>query len=176
MGKGGGATITISQFPALIDGLGSTYCEDGEHGRAKKKLASDGMISIDVFLQWYNNYLFGDDEDDYEELEKEEEETSSEENVPDKSRPPSTWGDTFKVAEGSWKCDVCSVRNSANQENVQLVKQHVRVWNRLDLILRKLRSLHNRLLVHLDLCLAEACQQVFRSEASLRPIPTNLLV
>ncbi|KAL7580077.1 hypothetical protein ACA910_005062 [Epithemia clementina (nom. ined.)] len=115
LGEDGGNTLQEAKFAELVEGLGSTYCEDGEHGRAKKTLANDGIISITDFLDWYKNYLFGDDEEDYEEQEEQEGPGEMASAGEAKARPATNWGDTFKQEEGSWKCDVCSVLNKPGQ-------------------------------------------------------------
>ena len=115
MGEKGGLLLGEDKFPELVESLGSTYCEDGDHGRAKKKLTKNGMIPYAGFLEWYKNYLFGDDEESYAEEEQKEEEEKPSSLPEEKARPIANWGDTFKTEEGSWKCEVCSVLNKASQ-------------------------------------------------------------
>ena len=110
----GAVALSEDKFPELIDGLGSTYCEEGEHGRAKKSLTTNGMISIDSFLDWYKSYLFGDDEVEYDDDGETYNENQAVALAKGGSRPKANWGNLFKIEEGSWKCDVCGLLNKPN--------------------------------------------------------------
>jgi len=118
-GTEGGATLEAPKFADLIEGLGTVYCEDkgGAHARAKKKLTKKGLISIDDFLAWYKNYLFGDDESSVSDGDTSDNDAASAAATQAQSsaKPPfSSWGNTFALEEGSWKCEICSVRNKAS--------------------------------------------------------------
>ena len=109
LSEDGGLTIDAEKFPALMEALGTTYCADGNHAKAKEQLTEDGKIALAPFLHWYIvDFMFAGDEDsDYEE----EGNTNI---APDSSTggAVSSWGETFGVPPpGSWKCDVCSVQN-----------------------------------------------------------------
>ena len=98
-------------FGKLIEAMGTTYCEE-EHRRTLRKIAGkDDNITKDAFVNWYINWLFGDDYD----------ETASEDNMTSniESNAPATsdgWGKTFAIEKDSWKCNVCMVRNSGDEQ------------------------------------------------------------
>jgi Ca2+-binding EF-hand superfamily protein len=98
-------------FGKLIEAMGTTYCEE-EHRRTLRKIAGkEDNITKDAFVNWYINWLFGDDYD----------ETVSEDNMISniESNAPATtdgWGQTFTIEKDSWKCNVCMIRNSGDEQ------------------------------------------------------------
>ncbi len=63
--------IATTDFPKLLEALGSTYCEE-EHRRTIKKISSvedsssDKVITRKAFLDWYIDWLFADGDSDEE--------------------------------------------------------------------------------------------------------------
>eukprot|EP00977_Amphora_coffeiformis_P022697 scaffold11309_cov145-Amphora_coffeaeformis.AAC.1 len=104
----GGLTIEASEFPALMEALGTTYCADGNHAKAKEQLTKDGKIALAPFLHWYIiDFMFAEDEDS----DDEEDEDANVALDSSTGGATSSWGDTFAPPPGSWKCAVCSVQN-----------------------------------------------------------------
>ena len=62
--------IDKSDFPKLIESLGTVYCAE-EHHRTLKKIVVDNKITRDVFLSWYIGWLFGEGDDDDESIDTE---------------------------------------------------------------------------------------------------------
>ncbi|CAB9530176.1 Nucleoporin 153kDa [Seminavis robusta] len=114
--KDNGDVVSFSQLHKLFSLLGSTYCEE-DHGVKLKKLVSEpGKILLDEFVDFYIDWMFGDDDGSI---------AGSEENTDDQVQPESRsapaavsppkggWGDAFKnvLDKNAWKCDVCMVQN-----------------------------------------------------------------
>jgi hypothetical protein len=59
-----GPGITVSQFPALFEALGTTYAEVEEiDARALAALSdADGIVSLQRFSDWYIHWRFNDDD------------------------------------------------------------------------------------------------------------------
>eukprot|EP00984_Skeletonema_dohrnii_P023992 scaffold13097_cov183-Skeletonema_dohrnii-CCMP3373.AAC.1 len=63
--------ISVTEFPKLLESLGSTYCEE-EHRRTIKKISSvddassDKVITRKAFIDWYIEWLFGDGDSEEE--------------------------------------------------------------------------------------------------------------
>eukprot|EP00985_Skeletonema_marinoi_P007453 scaffold3280_cov177-Skeletonema_marinoi.AAC.1 len=63
--------ISVTEFPKLLESLGSTYCEE-EHRRTIKKISSvddassDKVITRKAFIGWYIEWLFGDGDSEEE--------------------------------------------------------------------------------------------------------------
>ena len=115
--------IATTDFPKLLEALGSTYCEE-EHRRTIKKISSVGDSSSDkvitrkAFLDWYIDWLFGDGDSD-EESDDESAVVDTEDGADAAKEGDSGdaegWGGLFKASEeGSWKCEVCMVTNKAS--------------------------------------------------------------
>uniref|UniRef100_A0A7S3L1Q9 Dynamin N-terminal domain-containing protein n=1 Tax=Amphora coffeiformis TaxID=265554 RepID=A0A7S3L1Q9_9STRA len=69
LSKDGGRTIDSLDFPALMEALGTTNCEDGNHAKAIARLSKEGKIEIDPFLHWYIfDFMFASDEDSETEI------------------------------------------------------------------------------------------------------------
>eukprot|EP00977_Amphora_coffeiformis_P019017 scaffold6856_cov156-Amphora_coffeaeformis.AAC.10 len=69
LSKDGGRTIDSLDFPALMEALGTTNCEDGNHAKAIARLSREGKIEIDPFLHWYIfDFMFASDEDSETEI------------------------------------------------------------------------------------------------------------
>ena len=106
--EGGHDVVKMSDLEKLFTAMNTTYCAE-DHGRKLKKLATDsGVLRFKDFEDWYINWMFGDDDSDYEEREEDQEEEE------DSSKPKASatsWGDTFKIDENTWKCEMCMVRN-----------------------------------------------------------------
>lgn len=123
-----GGVLSVGDFGKLIEAMGTTYCEE-EHQRTVRKISDKGIISKTSFVNWYMEWLFGNDDDDDDDSDYEDDSDSndsedssssdsSESNHNRKSdKIDSTkqgWGSTFSVEKDSWKCDVCMVRNPGN--------------------------------------------------------------
>jgi Zn-finger in Ran binding protein and others len=98
-----GSSIEVSDFPKLIESLNTTYCDE-DHGKVSRKLRKGDKIYIDDFLDWYVDWIFGDDEST---------DADDENTEPLVETPVSGWGDVFSQKEGSWKCENCMVSNDA---------------------------------------------------------------
>ena len=46
-----------------MEAMGTTYCEEEHHRTIRKISNKDGYIEQEAFVQWYLDWLFGDDED-----------------------------------------------------------------------------------------------------------------
>ena len=103
-------------FPKVIEALGSTYCEE-EHRRTIRKISdNDGNISQESFVTWYLDWLFGDgDDSDYSDDEGEGDEVKDDAiGSTTGTSSSSGWGNIFAPKKDSWKCDVCMVSNSVD--------------------------------------------------------------
>ncbi|GMI08720.1 hypothetical protein TrLO_g2336, partial [Triparma laevis f. longispina] len=101
-----GGVVEADDFDKLFEALGSTYDPD-DHARYLPKVTSGGNIDKGKFVEWYIDWLFGDNEDD---IGSSDEEVEVEEEEGDSSAPSGTgWGNAFKVT--GWKCDVCMSNN-----------------------------------------------------------------
>jgi len=111
----GSDTMPSSKFGDLLESMGTTYCEE-EHRRTLKRLGKDGMISRNVFVDWYIEWLFGDEEsEDFSEDGQEDDEPGEPE--PKSQVKSEGWGNIFKSSEeGSWKCEVCSLVNAVSAD------------------------------------------------------------
>jgi Ca2+-binding EF-hand superfamily protein len=99
--------ITVGRFKELMESLGSTYCEE-EHVKTIKTLEKPGgRIHESDFLEWYTAWLFGGDED----LDDGGGPEEAQKSTIDTSGEKGTLESLFKVDEGTWKCNVCAVRN-----------------------------------------------------------------
>ncbi len=118
-------SIGIEEFPLLFEKLGTVYCEE-EHQRTFKQLQDEnGYVVKDLFLNWYIDWLFGENE---EESDSDDEGFSGGENEAvivssshsnDKNCDKKVlcnrlngFGDAFKLSTGNWKCNSCCVTNS----------------------------------------------------------------
>ena len=103
--------LRSENFKDLLEGLGSTYCEE-EHRRTIRKISDDGgYISLSAFLHWYIEWLFGGEEDSQSDESQDivnEESAISEDN---KNSEKSTWGSSFGRDVNKWKCDTCMAQN-----------------------------------------------------------------
>jgi len=124
--EGGKDFIPKAEFPKLIEEMGTTYCEE-EHRRTIKKISDDsGNINKESFIEWYMEWLFGngddsDSEDGYESDGGGEGDAGESDNTSTGDRHKDTvsassggWGSTFKVDEGSWKCESCMMQNKSS--------------------------------------------------------------
>ncbi len=60
--------IGIEAFPALFEKLGTVYCEEEHQNTFRRLQDENGCVSRDVFINWYVDWLFGendDEEDDF---------------------------------------------------------------------------------------------------------------
>jgi cyclophilin family peptidyl-prolyl cis-trans isomerase/Ca2+-binding EF-hand superfamily protein len=107
-------TIPLKEFGNLMESMGTTYCEE-EHRKTLKKLKKPGdTIHESDFIAWYIGWLFGGDESDEETDEDQEQEEGEADNNKDESSETKTdLSSVFQVDKDSWKCEVCSVRNSS---------------------------------------------------------------
>jgi Ca2+-binding EF-hand superfamily protein len=97
--------LTGTNFKDVLEGLGSTYCEE-EHRRTIRKISDDdGKISLAAFLSWYIEWLFGEEEDSLSEEEDNEDITN------DEDVTKGAWGESFGRNENKWKCDTCMAPN-----------------------------------------------------------------
>jgi Ca2+-binding EF-hand superfamily protein len=104
--------ITSAEFPQLFELLNTTYCEE-EHDKTSKRLQkADGKIYMDDFLNWYVDWIFGDDDESSDDR---SDEASEKPSVPAAASTISGWGNVFAVKEGSWKCGSCWVTNSDSE-------------------------------------------------------------
>ena len=55
----GATSVPSSKFQALMEALGTTYCEE-EHRRTLRKLAPGGTVERDAFVAWYVDWVLGD--------------------------------------------------------------------------------------------------------------------
>jgi Ca2+-binding EF-hand superfamily protein len=108
---GGEASIRSDQFKDLMEGMGTTYCEE-EHRRTIKKLSEDGNISLKAFTTWYIDWLFGDGS----EFDSEEEGGGGGGGTatPSYAGSKGGWGSMFAAKAGSWKCSACMISNNAD--------------------------------------------------------------
>ena len=59
----GKTEVPSSKFQALMEALGTTYCEE-EHRRTLRKLAPGGTVQRDAFVEWYVDWVLGDGDSD----------------------------------------------------------------------------------------------------------------
>ena len=50
----GSASVPSAKFQALMEALGTTYCEE-EHRRTLRRLAPGGTVAKDAFVEWYQS-------------------------------------------------------------------------------------------------------------------------
>ncbi len=114
-------SIGIEEFPLLFEKLGTVYCEEEHRNTFKKLQDENGCVVKDVFINWYIDWLFGENESD-EFSGRENDEVGGNQAVitsgDDKncdnevlSSRLSGFGDSFKLSIGNWKCDSCCVTN-----------------------------------------------------------------
>ena len=123
--------ILANDFGKLIEAMGTTYCEE-EHKCTVRKISENGVISKNAFMNWYMDWLFGDNDysdfedgsdsyDSNDESDSDDSETfsnndssESTDNENNKAMDSTNqgWGNTFSVEKDSWKCEVCMVQNS----------------------------------------------------------------
>ncbi|OQR80930.1 nuclear pore complex protein [Thraustotheca clavata] len=102
----GHGNIPASSFEKLFKALGTVYCEE-EHSHTLKKLHKDGKIFKDSFVQWYESWIFDDNEEDVSDTEEVQEEKV----IMSPERIKAALA-KFTPAAGSWQCNVCMVQNS----------------------------------------------------------------
>ncbi|GMH49562.1 hypothetical protein TrVE_jg14284, partial [Triparma verrucosa] len=101
--------VKADDFDKLFEALGSTYDPDDHSRYLVKVKGSDGNIDKKMFVAWYVDWLFGDNEDDIGSDEEVEVEVEDEEKTT--SAPTgSGWGNAFGKTSG-WKCEVCMCVN-----------------------------------------------------------------
>ena len=105
----GNTVINVTDLGKVIECLGSTYCEEEHRNTLKKLKKADETIEKSEFLEWYIKWLFGgdDDWDNDEDANK----TISVANQSTEATGVALRGDPFKVAEDTWQCKTCMVRN-----------------------------------------------------------------
>jgi len=120
-----GGTIKEEQFAKILVNLGSTYCEE-EHVRTLESIVTDGCIDKGTFVDWYVDWLFGDNEDDeYSDTEYNEKNgiaaDADGDDGCDKAAAVTSggWGNTFVSGEKKWKCEVCMCSNSEEKHKLK---------------------------------------------------------
>ena len=85
---------------------GSVTAKEAEHRRTLRKLAPGGTVQRDAFVEWYVDWVLGDgdSEDDCTA-------TDDDDDPAAESKAAATWASLTTAKEGSWKCEVCDVRN-----------------------------------------------------------------
>ena len=101
----GATSVPSSKFQALMEALGTTYCEE-EHRRTLRKLAPGGTVARDAFVEWYVDWVLGDGDSDDDATATDDDDDPAAE-----SKAAATWASLTAAKEGSWKCEVCDVRN-----------------------------------------------------------------
>jgi len=119
--------IKVEQFGEVLVKMGSTYCEE-EHVRTLKNIAIDGQIERATFLDWYVEWLFGDNADDsYSDTEYnakngdggDDGEQEEEAAVSSEGGGGGGWGGAFASNEKKWKCEVCMCSNSEEKNKMK---------------------------------------------------------
>ncbi|DAZ96744.1 TPA: hypothetical protein N0F65_012321 [Lagenidium giganteum] len=96
--------LEVGRFAELIEAMGTTYCEE-EHSKYAKKLANGtGKVEKATFVEWYVDWVFGDDDSVDESTEEEDASAGS-------PKPTPNLSDMFRMKEGTWRCEVCCVQN-----------------------------------------------------------------
>jgi len=110
----GRGLVPSSTLKALMEALGTVYCEE-EHRRTAKRLANaEGMFERRAFVEWYARWVTddgGDEDDDDDEDAGEEASDAGEADPADEGALSAKWQQLSGVQEGRWKCGVCSVQN-----------------------------------------------------------------
>jgi trimeric autotransporter adhesin len=108
--------IAGAQFPALFEALGTTYSEVGHNKRLVELSDADGNVSLQRFSDWYENWLYADDDSVTSDAGSTSATTDS---TTAAAAGSNAFGEQFKAAAGSWRCDSCCVTNTA--DNVKCV-------------------------------------------------------
>ena len=123
-GEGSQSAMAKADFGKLMEAMGTTYCEE-EHRKTVKKLSkSDGMIYRKDFVDWYLNWLFGEEDEESEDESSDDGSNGDGEDAGVVTAQAGTasgavsssatvggWGSMFTVSEDTWKCSVCMVQN-----------------------------------------------------------------
>ena len=108
-------SVGPAQFSSLFEALGTTYCEE-EHAAYMNKLSgSDGRVLKEDFVEWYIDWLFGDNDEDRGDDPGDDGDVLSASSPDGKDAGAAKGFDKGfgQLQSDQWKCPICAVPNDA---------------------------------------------------------------